>query len=129
MSKTQNVLLAAKTVSKTQKASRCETVMTVKSPLGVASQRNGVENPKGLSLRNDSSVRPLLRSVWRLPCLYPYECVFDLLEFIYPFEFIFPFGPFLAHIFAYMYVRPFMGFQLTTCTCIPLWGFGRFEEE
>ena len=41
--KTQNVLLAAKTVSKTQKASRCE---TVKSPLGGASQRNGVENPK-----------------------------------------------------------------------------------
>ena len=58
--KTQNVLLAAKTVSKTQKASRCE---TVKSPLGGASQRNGVENPKGLSLRNVSSVRPLLSSI------------------------------------------------------------------
>ena len=49
MSKTQNVLLVAKTVSKTQKASHCE---TVKNPLGDALQRNGVENPKGLSLRN-----------------------------------------------------------------------------
>ena len=35
-------------VSKTQKASHCE---TVKNPLGGALQRNGVGNPKGLSLR------------------------------------------------------------------------------
>ena len=60
MSKTQNVLLAAKTVSKIQKASRCE---TVKSPLGGALQRNGVENTKGLSLQNVSSVRLLLNSI------------------------------------------------------------------
>ena len=60
MSKAQNVLLAAKTVPKTQKASPCE---TVKNPLGGASQRNSVENPKGLSLRNVSSVRPLLSSI------------------------------------------------------------------
>ena len=36
-------------MSKTQKASRCK---TVKNPLGGSSQRNGVKNPKGLSLRN-----------------------------------------------------------------------------
>ena len=134
MSKTQNVLLAAKryAVSKTQKESRCE---TVKNPLGGASQRNGVENPKGLSLRNVSSVRPLLTSIKRLPCLYHYECVFDLLKFIYPFEFIFPFGPFgrpylCVHVHAplygfsaYVYVHPLMGFLVVSQTSEILWGF------
>ena len=32
-------------------------------PLGGASQRNGVEHPKGLSLRNVLSVRPPLSSI------------------------------------------------------------------
>ena len=53
--------------------------------------------------------------------------MFDLLEFIHPFEFIFLLAPLTAHIFAYMYMHPFMGFQ-HTCTCIPLWDFWPFRR-
>ena len=42
-------LTRSETMSKIQKASHCE---TVKNPLGGVLQRNDVENPKGLSLRN-----------------------------------------------------------------------------
>ena len=120
MSKTQNVLLAAKTVSKTQKASRCE---TVKSPLGGASQRNSVENPKGLSLRNvfefDIAFAvfiPLRVCVWPFGVYIPLLSLYSLL------------APLAAHIFAYVHMHPFMGFQ-RTCTCIPLWDFWPFRRR
>ena len=44
-----------------------------------------------------SRVRPLLSLIYRLPCLYHYECVFDLLKFIYSFEFIYPLALLAAH--------------------------------
>ena len=47
--KTPKRLTRSETMSKTQKASHCK---AVKNPLGDALQLNGVENPKGLSLRN-----------------------------------------------------------------------------
>ena len=61
--------------------------------------------------------------------------MFDLLEFIYPFEFIFPFGPFdrpylclhvhapLYGFSAYVYVHPLMGFLTVSKTSEALWGF------
>ena len=121
MSKAQNVLLAAKTVPKTQKASRCE---TVKNPLGCASQRNSVENPKG-----------------RFECKTPFEFDVAFAVFIplrvcvWPFGVYIPFlrlyfllAPLAAYIFAYVHMHPFMGFQ-RTCTCIPLWDFWPFRRR
>ena len=37
-------------------------------------------------------------------------------------------APLAAHIFAYVYVHPFMGFQ-RMCTCIPLWNFWPFRRR
>ena len=72
---------------------------------------------------------PLRVCVWPFGVYIPLLSLYSLL------------APLAAHIFAYVYMHSFMGFQ-RTCTCIPLWDFwsfrrrvkpygtfGRFEDE
>ena len=131
MSKPQNVLLAAKTVSKTQKSSRCK---TVKSPLRGASQWNGVENPKGLSMRNVSSLRPLLSPIYSVCRVYTLTSVCLTFWSLYtPFDFIFAFGsfgrPYLwLRVHAPLRASPY-GILTVSKTSEALWGFWPFRRR
>ena len=90
-------------MSKTQKASHCE---TVKSPLGGASQRNGVKNPKGLSLQNGQ--KPVRGCLAAKRCQKPKRpLAAKRFECKTPFEFDIAFAVFIP-----------LGVSVCVCVCV-----------